>query len=123
MITNKMFVIKIYISQSDDEPFILHTLFVGTPSYPLETAQFIFKNPVNCKKMQLEFVEVTEEHFFSNGAKAACIRYLSFYKKLDYDTINYQIPNGNYDSSFYVNFHKLQPITDFSYSSSGEKEG
>lgn len=70
--------LKVYIAMTDDDDFTLNTIFSGTPSYPLEKAQFVFKNPVKCKRMKIEFIDITANTHFSEGAKTACIRFLNF---------------------------------------------
>lgn len=54
-----------------NNPFLLNTIFFGTPVYPLAIAQYVFKNPVECKKLKLEFADVTEDTQNANGEKSA----------------------------------------------------
>lgn len=111
---------KVYIALNDDDDFTLNTIFSGIPAYPLEKAQFVFKNPVNCKRIRFEFIDVTEDTVFSNGKRCTNIRFLQFIKYLNYDDLVYSTPSGNYDNSVYTNFHQI-PVSQFEYSSSGDE--
>lgn len=113
--------IKVYTALND-EPLSLNTIFVGTPTSPLNIAQFVFKNPVECTRLKLEFLDVTEDHKNAGGAKSACIKYINFIQKLDYNDIKYVLPNGDYDNSIYLDFH-LIPDSMYDYTSSGDRDG
>lgn len=114
--------LKVYSSSNDDGQLSLHTIFTGTPAYPMKNAQFVFKEPVLCKRIQLEFSEVTGDSSFSNGKPNAVLRYLRLIKNFGYDNLTYGILEGNNANSNYVNFHKI-PTSKFKYSSTGDREG
>ncbi|KAK8846151.1 hypothetical protein M9Y10_020156 [Tritrichomonas musculus] len=113
--------IKVYTA-NNDETLTLNTIFTGTPTFPLEIAQYVFKKPFECKILKLEFLDVTADEFFAGGEKAASIRYLNFIRYLDYSDQKYIAPNGDYTNSVYMNFHQI-PNSQFNYSSSGDWNG
>lgn len=90
---------KVYFSLNDDDDFTLCTIFLGIPTYPLDKAQFVFKNPINCKRLRFEFIDVTEDIIFSDGQKCTNIRFLNFIKHMSYDDLFYSLPSGDYANS------------------------
>ncbi|KAK8836594.1 hypothetical protein M9Y10_037528 [Tritrichomonas musculus] len=65
-------ILKVYTS-ANDEPFRLKYIFTGEPQPTdlWDRVQFVFNSPIWCKKLKIEFTEVTLDVFFGNDYTAA----------------------------------------------------
>ncbi|KAK8899272.1 hypothetical protein M9Y10_001583 [Tritrichomonas musculus] len=64
-------VLNVYTASSTDDDFVLSTVFVGEPVFPWMRVQFVFKSPIECRRLKLEYINVTEDGSFSNGKHCA----------------------------------------------------
>lgn len=103
------------------EPYKLGATFEQNPSaVTWNRTQFAFTNPILCKKLKLEFAEVTPDASFSNSQKCAVVSGLFFIERFVPDRGQWQKPFSPYDSTTYVNNHLMEP---YLYRSTGDKEG
>ncbi|KAK8847227.1 hypothetical protein M9Y10_019811 [Tritrichomonas musculus] len=85
--------------------FELNTVFVGFPMYPSQRLQFVFKNPVKCDKIKLEFAEISSQTIVGES-RNPCIAGLTFIrdsksevlpiKGVESEFVNL-IPNSNFE--------------------------
>lgn len=114
--------LRLYTSLKEDDEFSLNSIFSGIPSFPLKNAQFILSKPIECKRIKIEFAEVTPDNSFSGGNCNAVMRYLRLFKSFGYDNLTYGVREGNHANANYINFHKV-PTNKFNYSSTGDRQG
>lgn len=116
--------LKVYTALGD-EPFQLNSIFSGTLLSHWDKIQYVLSKPVKCSRLQFEFYDVSPTISFSKRftiGTFAAVGDLVLIKNLGYDPLTFQAPTGNYAKSNYVNFHKLAPITSFTYSSTGDSQ-
>lgn len=54
-----------------EEEFYLNSVFEGEPVFPWMRVQFVFKEPIQCRVLKLELVNVTADESFSSGKHCA----------------------------------------------------
>lgn len=109
-------VLNVYTTESDNQPLKLDTVFSGSPYDDWNIVQFVFKKPVRCKSLKLEFVTVTQDGSFSHFAYHAVSGVLQFIKGKEYDEITFEKATGNYNREEFIKKNKIQ-TADFTYSS------
>ena len=98
--------LKIYSSRGSEE-LQMNTLFVGTPTWPNKQYQFVFKSPIKCDKIRLEFIEVTPESSKSGGKLCPLISNLKLYRSINYERIEYSYAKGRFVNNDYLNAHTI----------------
>lgn len=81
-------VLNAYTSIGDTD-FQLKTVFIGTPTIPSDRIQFVFKEPVKCDKLKLEFAEVTTQQTVGYSRNPA-IANMIFISKITFSIFNRQ---------------------------------
>ena len=111
-------VLKAYAS-SDMKTFQLLNIFTGPANY--ENLQFVLSQPIKCKQLKLEFVEVTFDYYIANDY-CVCLRQLRLIGEQLEETF-LQIPsvNSDYADSNYVSKHRISN-TFFTARTSGDNE-
>ena len=65
--------LNVYASTTTGDSFKLDTVFKGEPHYPWAQIQFVFKTPIKCRRLKLEFSNVTLDESFWNTKYAAVV--------------------------------------------------
>ena len=69
--------LNVYSSLEEDGPLTLNTKFAEVPITGWDLTQFVFPTPVRCRRMQLEFYQITPNNYVGNLKKASVAK-LSF---------------------------------------------
>lgn len=93
---------------NDEDDFTLAAKFAGVANEAYETAQFVFKDPVKCSRIKLEFVDVTTNTKVSGNPKSAAVSELIFLKTLEYAYLAYSKVTG-FDDSHKIPSSKFVP--------------
>lgn len=99
--------LNVYTSVGN-EKLELRQVFYGNPQDGWRFFQFLFKKPVRCNKIMLEFAKVTPDHYDSNGAPHPVVGDLQFIT---------DAPKEAYTSTNTINNDKIQ-LNEFTYESS-----
>lgn len=117
-------IFKVYSSSSDEGPYELKAIFSG--DVPTDETwgrtQFVFKEPIICKRLKIEFTKVTPDFFFSNNQECPVANEMFFIGHLQYDEVAFAKTSGIYDNANYRNSHIIT-TNDFVYDTTADKSG
>ncbi|KAK8871334.1 hypothetical protein M9Y10_007054 [Tritrichomonas musculus] len=111
--------LKVFTAQTENDPFILNSIFTGEKMGSSDSVQFVLSNPVLCTRLKIEFHDLSTTSSFHINEKLACVKEITLYRNYEYDLVYHKGVTGLYRDSNYINLHK---ITNFKANSNGDRE-
>lgn len=105
-----------YTSLGENSPYTLSGIFEGVPTYPDTRIQFVFPNYIQCDRLKLVFVEVTNQTIKDGPAKNPVIADLLFIRHF------YISGESIYSNDGYLKARAI-PTSEFSYTASESMPG
>lgn len=110
------------LTSLNGDSFETNGVFHGLPTNPNERYQFVLPKAVDCKKMKIEFIDVTKEGQVSNNERRASLTRIEIIQSQGYKYLPFEPLRNEYKDENYFNSHKI-PTKNLTYISNGDANG